>query len=170
MQVSDVKIRKAEFNDLSTITRIYNNVINEGGFTADLKIFTPKQRESWYNEHRDHPYQIYVLEQGGEIQGYFYFSPWRQGRAALKKVAEISFFLDKNARGTGLGNKIMANAIELAGLCEFSHLIAILLDINERSKALLEKWGFKKTGALPGIVALRDRQAGQLIMLKEITS
>jgi phosphinothricin acetyltransferase len=170
MKTRDLNIRKADINDLSTITRIYNDVIEEGVFTADLKTFTPEQRKHWFNEHHDHPYEILVLEQDGETRGYFYFSPWRQGRAALSKVAEISFFLDKTVRGKGLGDTIMAYALEQAGECGFSHLIAILLDINERSRGLLEKWGFKPAGALPGIVELSGRQAGQLIMLKEIRS
>lgn len=164
-----IMIRQALIEDLPVLTAIYNSIIIEGEITADLSTYSIDERRPWFDTHVLKPFEIFVLEKNGTILGYFYFSPWRQGRAALKKVAEISFFLDKKARGMGLGNMIMAYALEQAGICGFSHLIAILLDINERSRMLLSKWGFKQAGALPGIVELRDRQAGQLIMLKKIT-
>ena len=72
--------RKAEEKDLFEITEIYNDVINEGGFTADLTPVTINERKKWFFDHQAEPYNIYVLEASDKVIGYFYFSPWRYGR------------------------------------------------------------------------------------------
>lgn len=168
MNRADVRIRKAIEEDLPIMTDIYNEVIEEGGYTADLHTYSLEERRIWYIEHQTEEYGIYVLESSKGVIGYFYFSPWRPGRSALKGVAELSFFLAKSSRGCGLGDFLLKYAIELSEAKGFSHLLAILLDINIRSRNLLNKWGFDLIGTLPQVAKLKDNTAGQLIMLKTI--
>ncbi|MCG8308640.1 MAG: hypothetical protein MI975_14705, partial [Cytophagales bacterium] len=42
-------------------------------------------------------------------------------------------------------------------------LLAILLDINDRSAGLLRKFGFEQWGHFPDVIELKDRTCGQLI-------
>jgi len=165
---SKVNIRKAINNDIPTMTDIYNAIIGESTFTADLKTYTLEERQTWFEKYNNEKYGIYVLEISSAVIGYFYFSPWRSGRTALDGVAELSFYLSKNARGLGLGDMILDQAIIMARSKNFTHLLAILLDINTRSQKLLGKWGFEVVGKLPEIVRLKERIAGQLIMLRSI--
>jgi L-amino acid N-acyltransferase YncA len=165
---SDIKIRIAREGDLSAILEIYNSVIEEGDFTADLDIYTLEQRREWFRKYNDEKYGIYVLEKFNIVLGYFYFSPWRSGREALKSIAEISFYIDKNARGKGYGDLILSFAMKEAEVKKYTHLLAILLDINEQSKNLLEKWGFFVMGNLPDIAKLKNRRAGQYLMMKDL--
>ena len=85
--------RTATEADLPRLVEIYNTVIVEGGFTADLTPYTLEQRRGWFDAHQQGPFRIYVVELEGEVAGYFYFSPWRDGRAALKRVGEVSYYL-----------------------------------------------------------------------------
>ena len=163
-----LNIRQAEICDLQSLTDIYNSVIKEGGFMADLNSYSVEDRHKWFIQNNTDDYGIYVIVKNNEIVAYFYFSPWRSGRAALKSIAELSFYICKGARGEGLGNCIVSNAISLANKKGFSHLIAILLDINTRSRDLLLKWDFHISGKLPDIAQLHDQRAGQLIMLKTL--
>jgi L-amino acid N-acyltransferase len=168
--MTELKIvtRKAQEKDLPEIRDIYNDVIKEGGFTADLDFVSIVDRKRWFAEHRSEPYDIYVLEVDNNVIAYFYFSPWRKGRAALNKVAEISFFVHAGYRGKGLGNMILEHAIRIGREKEFTHLMAILLDINVRSRSLLEKWEFMIVGKLPEIVQFHDKVCGQLMMLRTL--
>jgi len=164
----DIHVRKAMVNDLTAMTAIYNSVIEEGGFTADLDIYTHDERHKWFNDHNNESHGIYVLESQKEVVGYFYFSPWRSGRSALAGVREISFYIHKHVRGRGLGDLILEQAIDIAVNRGFTHLIAILLDINEPSRKLLKKWEFEPAGKLVDIAKLKNETCGQLIMLRTL--
>lgn len=161
-----IQIRRAIPTDLPTIVEIYNEAIIEGGYTADLDTFEVTEKENWFQITNSDPYGIYVLTTADDqVMGYFYFSPWRRGRAALRQVAELSFYLAKAHRGKGLGDMILDNAIQLARKKSLRYLLAIMLDVNLRSKSLVEKWGFELIGTMPNIVQLGDDIAGQFILM-----
>ena len=164
----EVNQRLATSADLPRLVEIYNQAIVEGGCTADLVPFTLEQRQEWFLAHQQAPYLIYVLEEDGEVLGYFYFSPWRGGRAALRAVAEVSYYLAREARGRGLGRTMLAQAERLALQAGLSTLLAILLESNTASRVLLERGGFSLAGLLPGIADLGGMHSGQLIMYKQL--
>lgn len=158
-------IRHADINDLPRIVEIYNGVISEGNYTADLTTYDVAAKQSWFDTVSSDAYGIYVLEANNMVQGYGYLSPWRGGRQSLSGVAEISFYLCADVRGMGLGTHLIQHTIDHAKTKKFTHLLAILLDINKRSQYLLEKHGFVTAGHLPNIANLERTRSGQLIML-----
>lgn len=160
--------RPATRADQPKLVELYNAIIAEGGFTADLTPYTLEQRQPWFNEHQKAPFLIHVIEVAQQIQGYFYFSPWRSGRAAMHQVAEISYFLAQEARGQGLGSFMLEQAQQIAQNSGLAYLLAILLETNTGSRTLLEKGGFTLAGCLPEIADLGDRRCGQLIMYKKL--
>jgi len=162
-----VLIRTALLKDLAPVVSLYNTVIKEGGFTADLKPYSITAKKEWFSALKRKK-NIFVINKDQALAGYFYFSSWRDGREALKSVAEISFYITKDFRRQGLGNMLMSHAITKAKEKGFSHLLAILLDSNKASIALLEKHGFETAGHLPGIARLKDHTCGQYLMLKKL--
>jgi phosphinothricin acetyltransferase len=164
----NLKYKKAALNDLAYIVDIYNNVIDEGGYTADLDKFTFEQKINWFNETSEFPYGIYVIKENLVTIGYFYFSPWRKGRRALVKTAELSFYLKSEYRSKGIGHKIIDWALIEAKSNGLTILLSILLDKNDRSKSLLEKHNFKSTGYLPNVAVIKNNLFGQWIMQKKI--
>ncbi|PLY11711.1 MAG: N-acetyltransferase [Desulfuromonas sp.] len=166
--MSEVRHRLAMANDLPRLLEIYNRVIEEGGFTADLEPYTLAQRQVWFDEHRHAPFQIYVVEVDTEVLGYFYLSPWRGGRKALRSVAEVSYYLAAEARGKGLGRYMLQQAEVIALASGIRSLLAILLECNLASRTLLEKGDFTLAGILPDVADLGERNCGQLIMFKQL--
>ncbi len=160
--------RPATEADLPILTEIYNDIISEGGFSADLSPYSLAQRQVWFVAHQQAPFIIHVVEIEGLVLGYFYFSPWRSGRAAMRQVAEISYYLAKESRGKGLGRFMLEQAQQIARAADLRYLLAILLDTNIGSRTLLEKSGFTMAGHLPKIADLGEQRCGQLIMLKEL--
>lgn len=162
-----IRYRKAKISDLPSIINIYNEVIDSGGFTADLEQYSVEQKISWFEKTSQYPYGIFVITKEYNTIGYFYFSPWREGRKALLSVAEISFYLSQSYRNKGYGNFIIQSALKEAKENRIKSLIAVLLDINTRSKKLLEKFNFTIVGEIPEIADLDGQKCGQLIMLRK---
>jgi len=144
-----IHIRIASRNDLPSIVNIYNQAISTKKATADLTPFTIEQRTAWFNKFDANNNPIYVAEIGNNIVGYATLSPYRNGREALFKVAEISFYLDYNSLGQGIGSALLKHAITDCKRVGKETLLAILLDVNTASIKLLEKFGFEEWGNLP---------------------
>ena len=160
--------RPAHQTDLPKLVAIYNAIIAEGGFTADLAPYSLEQRQTWFNDHQRPPFQIHVVEVDQQLLGYFYYSAWRNGRAAMHQVAEVSYYLVKEARGRGLGRFMLEQAQQIAIDKGLRYLLAILLESNIGSRTLLEKGGFTLAGQLPEIADLGEKRCGQLIMYKKL--
>lgn len=157
-----VKIRLAEEKDLLAVDAIYNYWIKSERSTADTIPYSREEREGWFREHSPEKYPVYVADNGGEVVGYFSFSPYRKRREALRYVAEISYFIAPGWQGRGLGSLLMEHAIGVAPGFGFRTLIAILLEHNAASIALLRKYRFKEWGRLPGIVVFGDKRYDHL--------
>ena len=69
-------------------------------------------------------------------------------------MAEVSYYVDEKERGKGVGSRLLEYAVHVAPQFGFSVLVAILLDKNPPSIGLLEKFGFEKWGAMPGIAMI----------------
>ena len=165
---STMQIRIAKPGDLKQIVAIYNQAIAEGNCTADTHSLTVEERQGWLNIHSPDKYPIHVMEEDGVITGWCSLSAHRKGRMALRNVAEISYYVDKNHRRKGVGKKLMQHALQKAPRLGLHNLFAILLDINQVSVALLEKNGFSKWGHLPDIAEFSHKTCGQFIYGRKV--
>lgn len=162
-------LRTAQENDLPGIVAIYNQAIREGFCTGDTDPVSVEDRRSWFDQHSAATYPIYVAEEGGTLLGWCSLSPYRPGRGALRTTAEISYYIDASHRGQRVGSRLVKHALSEAPGLNFTHLLAILMDVNSASIHLLEKFGFDKWGYLPGIARFGSAVCGQLIYGREIT-
>jgi phosphinothricin acetyltransferase len=80
----------------------------------------------------------------------------------LAHVAEVSYYVDEGQRGKGVGSKLMHHALKEAPNFGFSVLVAILLNKNPASIALLDKFGFTAWGLMPGIARIGEEEADHL--------
>ena len=155
-------IRHGNISDLPRIVDIYNQAIRGGEATGDLDEFDVKERISWFEQFNE-AYPLYIIEVRGEIAGYGTLTPYRPGRRAMKSIAEISFFLDNKFQGMGIGSFLIEYMIEDCRRIGKKTLLAILLDINEKSIVILKKFGFEQWGEFPDIIELNHTTCGQLI-------
>lgn len=157
-----IKIRLAEERDLLAVDTIYNYWIKSECSTADTIPYSREEREVWFSEHPSDRYPVYIAESGVKVAGYFSFSPYRKRREALKYVAEISYFVSPDWKGRGLGSLLMEYALGVAQGLGYRTLIAILMEHNVASIALLRKYGFVEWGRMPGIVVFGERRYDHL--------
>ncbi len=165
-----MQIRIARQTDLQQIVTIYNQAVAEGNCTADTEALTVESRQEWFSSHGSEKYPILVIEDntGSTIIGWCSLSAHRKGRMALQNVAEISYYVEKDHRGKGVGKHLMQTALEMAPTLGLHNLFAILLDTNRTSIALLKKYGFSEWGHLPDIAEFKNHTCGQYIFGRKV--
>lgn len=150
-------------NELEEIVAIYNQAIRSGIATGHTEEFTRQARWNWYTSHDIFNYPIYVMKYDKKIIGYGTLSPYREGRQAMRTIAEVSFFLDEAYQGKGYGSILLDKIINDCHRVNIKTLVAILLDVNKKSIHLLKKFGFQKWGHFRDVVEFEDKTCGQLI-------
>lgn len=158
----NVSIRIASENDISGITDIYNQAVALRSATADISPVTTESRKRWLREHSPGQYPVYVAESQNDIVGWCSLSAYRPGRRALRHTAEISYYVDKNFIGMGVGSAMISHAIGNCAQLDIKTLFAIILDVNKDSTRILEKFGFRQWGHLPNVADFDGRECGHL--------
>jgi phosphinothricin acetyltransferase len=142
-------IRLAQDSDLAELTAIYNEAVADRFATADLHPVTLEHRAAWLAEHDPSAYPVFVLEQDGEVVAYCSLSAYRRGRAALRRTAEISYYVARRARRHGAGRRLVAHTVAAASSLGLRVLFAMILASNEPSVRFIESAGFSCWGRLP---------------------
>ena len=158
-----MKIRVATEQDWNVIIEIYNQAVDEKFCTADTDHITIDTRGDWLRQHSNGDYPIWVCEVGGVVRGWCSLSPYRQGRKALRTIAEISYYVHKDFRRMKIGDTLVKNSIFLSKKLGFKNLIAILLEPNIASINLLKNYGFLMWGFLPDVADFDGTLCSQCI-------
>ena len=158
-----ISIRFAHIADLPSIVDIYNQAIKSKSATGDMSEFNVEERINWFNKFDTENYPVYIAEQNDKIVGYATLSPYRPGREAMKKIAEISFYVDYSFHGVGIGSSLLEYAILDCKRLQKKTLVSILLDINPESIFLLKKFKFEEWGRLPQVIDFNGNLCDHLI-------
>ena len=160
--MSNIKIRFAQPKDHDAILDIFNQAVRAraNGFLTEE---TTESKAAWFEAFDANNCPLYVAELNDKVVGYCYLSPYRPGRQAMAKVAEISYYIDYNYHQLGIASALIEHTILDCNRLKKETLLAILLDTNLPSIAILEKYGFEKWGHYPNIIHMDDTVCGQLI-------
>ncbi len=152
-----MNIRIATLNDIDSIVEIYNQAIQAGQKTADTTIFSSNERVAWFKSHTSDRYPLYVAVDKDQIVGYLTISAYRSGRIALKKTAEVSYYVHYKHHRKGIASILLHHAISCCPFLQIETLVAILLACNTNSIKLLEKNGFTQWGCMPKIAEINGK-------------
>ncbi len=155
-------IRLATEEDLAAINGIYNQAVRQRFCTAHLAPVDLDYRRAWFCDHPPERYPVFVYQEDNVIKGWASLGAYRADREALAHVAEVSYFVDNESRGRGIGSQLLQYALNVAPGCGLKVLVAILLDKNPASISLLKKFGFSLWGSMPGIASIGDETADHL--------
>lgn len=135
-------IRKVKVEDAQSIVDIYNYYILNTNISFEVEpLKSEEMAERIKNISSKFPYIVY--EEAGKVLGYAYLSEYRT-RVAYKFTVESSIYLDKDAKGNGIGQKLYEELIEKAKVHEFHTIIGCVTIPNEPSTKLHERLGFEK--------------------------
>lgn len=162
-----MNIRNATLNDLAEIIAIYNSTIPSRMVTADTSAVTVESRVDWFHKHTADKRPLWVVEQTSGIIGWVGFHSF-YGRPAYDATAEISIYLHESARGKGLGQQVLAYAIQQSPNLGIKTLLGYIFAHNEPSLRLFRKFGFSEWGNLPDVAVLDGVERSLVIMGRRV--
>ena len=102
--MSVINIRNAALDDAERLLEIYSFYIQHTAISFEYDVPTIDEfRERIRRTAEKYPYL--VIEKNGRILGYAYAGPFK-GRAAYSWSCELTIYLDRDARGVGLGREL----------------------------------------------------------------
>ncbi len=164
----NIEIRIANMDDLPAIVAIYNQAVPTHQSTANTTPWTVVARKKWFEDHEPDHHPIFVAELDGCVIGWCSLSVYRPGRAALRFTAEISYYVDTDHQGHGVGQSLICHALEASPSLGIKNIIAVLLDRNVPSRKLLEKLGFQQWGFLPRVLDFDGEECGEFYYGKRV--
>lgn len=161
----NITIRPAIQADLPAIIEIYNQNVITRQATADLTPVTVTDRQAWFDAHgmaNNRPLLV-AVDKADKILGWSTLSNLYE-RSAYHIAAEVSVYIDSEAKGRGLGQLLVENQLALAPDCGIKQVAAKIFAHNQPSLNLFKKLGFEEWGVLKQVCDLGDFTADVVIL------
>jgi L-amino acid N-acyltransferase YncA len=137
-------IRSAEPADADAIAAIYNQGIADRGATFETTLRRAGDVAGWLDGQARYPVLV-ASHEDGRVLGWAALSRYRE-RACYAGIAEFSIYLDRAARGRGIGRALLGALIEAAAARGFWKLVSRIFPSNAASRALCRACGFREVG------------------------
>ena len=136
--------------DIAACTELYNYYIENTCITLEEEPVTPEEfgaRAARIT--KDYPY-IVARDGAGKPVGFAYLDVFNP-RSAYRCTADLSIYVDRACRGSGVGQKLYAEIERLGRERGIENLISILTSDNEGSLRFHRKNGFTEIGVMPAV-------------------
>lgn len=148
-----LKIRAFHVTDISPMTRIWNEVVEEGIAFPQEDSFTQETAESFFRE------QTYcaVAEdcENKKIDGLYILHPNNVGRCG--HICNASYAVSSESRGLHIGEKLVRDSLVQAKLHGFTILqFNAVVATNVHARHLYERLGFEQLGTIPRGFRMKD--------------
>jgi L-amino acid N-acyltransferase len=138
-------IRDAVEADLAAIRDIYNHAVEHTTAIWNEVIVDLDNRKAWFDARLKQGYPVLVAERAGRVAGYASYGDWR-AFDGYRHTVEHSVYVDKDARGGGIGKTLMEELIRRAAAQGKHVMIAAIEAENQASIRLHERLGFRGVG------------------------
>lgn len=144
MSMATSPIRSATIQDASSIAGIYNHYVSNTIVTfEEVTVAAEHIRDRIADVQAHYPWLVY--EQDGSVIGYAYASPMH-ARRSYRYSVETTVYLAHDSVGKGVGSQLYSELLHLLKQGGYHTAIGAIALPNERSIALHQKLGFRKTG------------------------
>lgn len=141
----DNKVRYAEQKDIQAITRIYNQGIEDRVATLETRLREEAEMLDWLSK-RDEKHKVLVIDdQEGNVAGWSSLNVFNS-RCCYSGVVDISIYIEREKRGTGLGKILLKALIEAAREQGFHKLVLSTFNFNKAGQGLYKAVGFREVG------------------------
>ena len=138
-----IAIREAGQQDAAAVAGIYNQGIEDRGATFETEPRSADDMAAKLAERERHP--LLVITEDDVVLGWAGLSAYRP-RACYAGIAEFSIYLDRRARGRGLGRQLLTSLIDVAREHGYWKLVSRIFPSNTGSRALCRACGFREVG------------------------
>lgn len=162
--MSTPALRPATAADLPAIVAIYNATIPSRMVTADLTPVTVESRRAWFEAHQNPVRPLWVLaDAAGTVAAWLSFDTFYP-RAAYDGTAMIAIYVAETHRRSGLGRRMLDEAITRAPALGVHTLLGYIFAHNEPSLRLFETHGFTRWAHLPRVAMLDGAERDLIIV------
>src|SRR5574344_1368153 len=149
-----VEIRNAQFEDAANLVAIYAPYVEKTAITFETQVPTVEDFENRIKKTmKKFPYLVAIEE--GQIVGYAYASTY-YARAAYDWTVELSVYVQKEARGKGVGTLLYTALEEELTARGFKNFLACIALPNTTAVALDVKSGYERMEHLKEIGFIFD--------------
>ena len=139
------RVRGATNADLDAIRRIYNEGIEDRIATLDEDPKTADDIAAWWDVHRDRYAVLVAARDDGDVVGWASLNPYSH-RCAYAGVADLSIYVARAARGTGVGSALLAELENAAKQRAFHKIVLFTFAFNSGGQGLYRKLGYREVG------------------------
>ncbi|MFZ2532220.1 MAG: N-acetyltransferase family protein [Streptococcus suis] len=137
-----IEIRNAQVEDAANLVAIYAPYVEKTAITFETQVPTVEDFKNRIKKTmKKFPYLVAIEE--GQIVGYAYASTY-YARAAYDWTVELSVYVQKEARGKGVGTLLYTALEEELTARGFKNFLACIALPNPASIALHEKRGYEQ--------------------------
>jgi phosphinothricin acetyltransferase len=138
-----IAIREAGEQDAAAIASIYNQGIEDRGATFETELRSADDMAARLAERKQYP--VLVISEDDVVLGWAGLSSYRP-RDCYAGIAEFSIYLDRSARGRGLGRQLLRALVDVARERGYWKLVSRIFPFNTGSRALCRACGFREVG------------------------
>ena len=138
-----IAIRPAGEPDAAAIASIYNQGIADRGATFETEPRSPGDIVVKLADTARYP--VLVISEEDVVIGWAGLSSYRP-RECYAGIAEFSIYLDRAARGRGLGRQLLTALVDAARERGYWKLVSRIFPFNTGSRALCRACGFREVG------------------------
>lgn len=147
-----MEIRDQKEKDISSITSIFNEVVEEGGSIPFLNPFSEKEMKTFLSH--ETLCRVMVNEKD-EVLGVSMLQPNILGRCS--SIANATYLVRKDQRNQGIGYQLVNDSLQKAKklgfrLMQFNGVV----DSNIHARRLYKKCGFIEAGIIPKGFQVKD--------------
>lgn len=142
--VEALVIRRAQVADLESVRHIYNEGIADRVATLDEDPKDSADMAEWWERHAGR-YVVLVAERDGEIVGWASLNPYSH-RCAYDGVADLSIYVKRTARGSGVGKPLLTALENAARENDFYKIVLFTFPFNEAGQRLYRGLGYREVG------------------------
>jgi len=140
--VSAATLRDATAADLPAIRAIFNHWIEHSTASFRTAPDSEEHTRAWFAD-RGPAHPVLVVEQGGRVLGWASLRPHKP-TGGYRHTVELSVYLREDARGRGLGRRLLAELLERARAAGHHAVIGGVCTEQAASVRLHEAMGFVK--------------------------
>jgi phosphinothricin acetyltransferase len=164
-RASDPRIRPATADDAEAICRIYNQGIEDRVATLETELRAPEERRQWLAARGPRHPVIVAEAPDGTVLGWGSLNVFNP-RDAYRFVADFSIYVERGARGRGVGRAMLTRLIELGRECGYHKLVLSAFPTNASGMALYTRLGFRTVGVYQEQGQLDGRWVDTIVMEK----
>jgi L-amino acid N-acyltransferase YncA len=149
----DIQIRPYKEHDISKMTEIWNEVVEEGIAFPQEEILTAQAAAQFFKEQTYSAVAVDIMTD--EIYGLYILHPNNVGRCG--HICNASYAVSSNMRGRHIGEKLVLDCLEQAKAHGFEVLqFNAVVSTNIHARHLYERLGFIQLGTIPKGFRMKD--------------